>query len=305
MGVIALHHHVVGPSQASEAIGQHGDALAVLPYLPIVAIAALVSIDLAARLDVPGAGGLLARYQRAPWSRKLAALLMAVSGTVHLAIAPAHSDPPLAILFLLDGASYGALVLGALALPRWRSAAAGLLAANLAAYAGCLAAGLESADAVGVGTKVVEGAALTLVVVPPRDLPTLTEVLELVNIAKVYAIAFGVVYTIVGLTGFAVSTTLDTANLVIFPVNVLHNVVHLLVGLAGIAAFLTARSQLYARGMAILFAVLTPAGFLPQPLLGLVPLGGADIVLHALTAILAALAGWAYARPGAVRHVPT
>jgi hypothetical protein len=46
--------------------------------------------------------------------------------------------------------------------------------------------------------------------------------------------------------------------------------------------------------MAVLFAILTVAGFAPQPLLGLIPLGGADIVLHAATALLAAAAGWLY-----------
>jgi len=115
------------------------------------------------------------------------------------------------------------------------------------------------------------------------------------NLSRTYAVAFGVVYTIVGLIGFAVSTTLMTANLVIFPVNVIHNVVHLAVGLLGLGAFLTGRSVLYARVMAVLFAVLTVVGFLPQPFLGLVPLGGADIFLHAMTAILAGVAGWAYA----------
>jgi hypothetical protein len=127
------------------------------------------------------------------------------------------------------------------------------------------------------------------------------------NLSRIYAIAFGAVYTLVGLVGFTVSTTLATANLAVFPVNVLHNVVHLLVGLAGLGAFFTGQTITYARAMAILFAILTVAGFLPQPLLGLVPLGGADILLHAATALLAAAAGWLYrpqtaGRPAAVRR---
>jgi hypothetical protein len=125
------------------------------------------------------------------------------------------------------------------------------------------------------------------------------------NMSRTYAVVFGVVYTIVGLIGFTVSTTLATANLIIFPVNVVHNAVHLAVGLLGIAAFLTARSVLYARVMAVVFAVLVLAGFLPQPLLGLVPLGGLDIVLHALTAILAGVAGWVYASSDGVRRPTT
>lgn len=114
------------------------------------------------------------------------------------------------------------------------------------------------------------------------------------SLAKAYAGAFGVVYSLVGVIGFAVAPTLATGTLILFPVNAVHNAVHLLFGLAGIAALLTGRQVLYARVAAVLFAVITVAGFLPQPLLGLVPLGGPDIVLHALTALLAALAGWFY-----------
>jgi len=195
-------------------------------------------------------------------------------------------------------------------LPRWRPLAALLLVANVAAYAAYVVSGREALDAVGAGTKVVELTALALVAgiasaTSGAAFAREKEVFDPMNLARAYAVAFGVVYTIVGLIGFAVSSTLDTANLIIFPVNVLHNIVHLLVGLLGIGAFLTARSVLYARFMAVLFAVLTVAGFLPQPLLGLVPLGGADIVLHALTAILAGVAGWAYASRGGVREATT
>jgi hypothetical protein len=114
------------------------------------------------------------------------------------------------------------------------------------------------------------------------------------NLARIYAIVFGAVYTLVGLVGFAVAPGLATGTLVVFPVNVLHNVVHLLVGVLGVAAFVTGRTVEYARAMAILFAILAVAGFAPQPLLGLVPLGGSDIALHVATALLGAIAGWLY-----------
>ena len=114
------------------------------------------------------------------------------------------------------------------------------------------------------------------------------------NLSRAYATVFGVVYTLVGVVGLLVAPTLATATLIVFPVNVLHNAVHLLVGVLGIAAVVSNRTVEYARAMAIVFAVLTLAGFLPQPLLGLVPIGGLDIVLHAATAVLAAAAGWLY-----------
>lgn len=121
------------------------------------------------------------------------------------------------------------------------------------------------------------------------------------NVSRIYALAFGAVYTLVGVLGFAVAPTLETHNLIIFPVNALHNGVHLLVGLAGLAAFFTAREVIYGRGMAGLFAVLVIAGLLPQPLLGLVPLGGWDIGLHAATAVLGAVAGFVYTAPARTR----
>ena len=122
------------------------------------------------------------------------------------------------------------------------------------------------------------------------------------NLARIYAIVFGVVYTLVGLIGFAVAPGLATGTLIVFQVNALHNVAHLAVGLLGIAAFMTGRNVEYARVMAVLFAVLTVAGFAPQPLLGLIPIGGLDIPLHAATAMLAAAAGWLYLSRPQARH---
>lgn len=113
------------------------------------------------------------------------------------------------------------------------------------------------------------------------------------SLSKTYAAVFGAVYTLVGILGFFVSTTLATANLIVFPVNVLHNVAHLLViGIPGLVAYFMGWSVAYARAMTVLFAVLVVAGFLPQPFLGIIPLGGWDIALHALSGIAAGAAGW-------------
>ena len=114
-----------------------------------------------------------------------------------------------------------------------------------------------------------------------------------VSLSKSYAVVFGAVYTLVGVLGFLVSTSLATADLIVFPVNVLHNVAHLvLIGIPGLVAYAIGRTVAYARVMAVLFAVLVVAGFFPQPFLGIIPLGGWDIVLHALSGIAAAAAGW-------------
>jgi hypothetical protein len=84
----------------------------------------------------------------------------------------------------------------------------------------------------------------------------------------------------------------------LFPVNWLHNFVHLGVGIAGI---LSARSlgdaRGFARGLAWLYGIFAIMGLIPvlNVGFGLVPLFGHDVWLHAGTAALAAYYG--YGRP--------
>ena len=81
----------------------------------------------------------------------------------------------------------------------------------------------------------------------------------------------------------------------LFPVNILHSLVHIAVGIAGIAASnQSARSTGYARAVAILFGALAVLGLLPvtNTLFGLMPLQGGDVWLHGVTAVAAAYFGW-------------
>jgi hypothetical protein len=104
--------------------------------------------------------------------------------------------------------------------------------------------------------------------------------------------AFGVVFLLVGLLGLVTTPFSMSGELLLglFPVNVLHNLVHLAFGGWGLVASGTPnRATAYCRigGIAYLtlavVGVLTPTGF------GLVPLGGHDIWLHAvLGGVLAA-----------------
>lgn len=114
--------------------------------------------------------------------------------------------------------------------------------------------------------------------------------------ARMFALVFGVVYLLVGLLGFTASASMAAAPLLgLFPVNLLHNLVHILIGLWGLASYRSATGAItYARGLAILYALLTILGLIPatNTLFGLVPIYGADVVLHALTAIIAAYFGW-------------
>lgn len=107
---------------------------------------------------------------------------------------------------------------------------------------------------------------------------------------------FGIVFILIALVGFyagGMSMEADPAVaptiLGIFPVNLLHNIVHLLFGIWGLAA---ARSftgaKQYAQIAGVIYLVLAAVGFISPDGFGFVPLGGNDVWLHvALGAILA------------------
>jgi hypothetical protein len=116
------------------------------------------------------------------------------------------------------------------------------------------------------------------------------------------ALIFGVVFLLVGILGLFVENGMamdaDPATsgqlLGIFPVNLLHNVVHLAFGAWGIAASRsTDASRLYGRIGAGIYAALVVLAFISPALFGLVPIGGDDIWLHALLAAGLAYVGFA------------
>jgi hypothetical protein len=111
-----------------------------------------------------------------------------------------------------------------------------------------------------------------------------------------FALVFGVVYLLVGLLGFTASATMADANLLgLFPVNLMHNIVHIAIGVWGLLSYRSLTGAVtYARGLAIVYALLTILGIIPATnrLFGLAPLYGNDIWLHALTAVIAAYFGW-------------
>jgi hypothetical protein len=152
---------------ASHSMGEHGAALVALLYLPVAVVALLAALQVAADRGVSLARRFMAGLGQLRGAHWLALLLVAVTATVHAALVPALADEPLtAALFCLDAAALGAVCVAGPLLRGWRPLAAVLLAGNLAAYAAYLAAGLETPDAVGLGTKLIEALALVLVLLP-------------------------------------------------------------------------------------------------------------------------------------------
>ena len=82
----------------------------------------------------------------------------------------------------------------------------------------------------------------------------------------------------------------STMLLGLFPVNLLHNLVHLAFGIWGVLAGRGERSSvIYALGSGAAYLLLGVLGMFTDSVLGLVPIGGYDVVLHLVLAV--ALAG--------------
>src|SRR5262245_2451427 len=166
--------HVGQAAQATGAIyaADHAPALVALTVLPVAIMAALTALEAGARGDFFAAARLRAAYLATPPASRLAALGLAISATVHLALALAthYGGVLIAVPFALDAVALLAVAGWAtvLPVPGWRTAGAALLSAGLIAYVMALGMGLEEFDLVGVATKLVELATLGLLIAAAR-----------------------------------------------------------------------------------------------------------------------------------------
>jgi hypothetical protein len=128
--------------------------------------------------------------------------------------------------------------------------------------------------------------------------------------ARRFAMLLGIVFLIVGILAFVPGVVRpDPPNAPpltvhgpghgyifgVFRVNVVHNLVHILFGVLGLAmARNIASAVLYARIVAVAYAVLTVMGVIPglHTTFGLIPIHGLDVMLHALIAIAAIYYGF-------------
>lgn len=116
------------------------------------------------------------------------------------------------------------------------------------------------------------------------------------------ALIFGVVFLLVGVlglfipSGMSMNADMDTSARLfgLFPVNLLHNLVHIAFGVWGIVA---ARSfggaRTFGRVGAVVYALLVVLAFIDPTTFGLVPIGSHDIWLHAILAVGLAYIGFA------------
>ena len=108
------------------------------------------------------------------------------------------------------------------------------------------------------------------------------------TLAQRLAQIFGWGFIVVGIAGFFASGLSMTADhtlaprlLGIFPVNLVHNLVHLLLGAWGVASSRSlGATRAFLMGAGVLYLVLAALGYVAPDGFGLVPLGGPDIGLH-------------------------
>ena len=124
-----------------------------------------------------------------------------------------------------------------------------------------------------------------------------------------FALVAGIVYLALGILGLIpaalVPPPIDAPPtklallygylLGLFPVNIVHTALNLVVGALGLAAWSgRASSMMYARVLAWFFGLLAVMGMLPllNTVFGVMPLHAHNIWLHAITALAAAYVGW-------------
>ena len=117
---------------------------------------------------------------------------------------------------------------------------------------------------------------------------------------KRVAMLFGVAFLIVGVLGFTVPGGMqmgDAANAPklfgLFPVNLLHNLVHILFGVWGLAAARSFSGAVaYCKLGGMIYLALAVIGIVAPTTFGLIPIGGNDVFLHTAIGVLLVWAGF-------------
>ena len=119
---------------------------------------------------------------------------------------------------------------------------------------------------------------------------------------RYFALILGIIYTLVGLLGFipglltipVAGNPPVTFNVLygslfgLFPVNILHTLIHLVIGIWGIIAYRTFESaRAFSLFVGVAFGLLFLMGLIPglETVFGLLPLQGGDIWLHLITSV--------------------
>jgi hypothetical protein len=114
---------------------------------------------------------------------------------------------------------------------------------------------------------------------------------------KKIAVAFGVIFVVVGVLGYVPAFVTDGRLLGLFEVNNLHNLVHLVTGIIAIVVGVSSEraSRMFFRIFGVIYALVALLGIYSgnEPVLGLIANNYADVGLHAVIAVVALYLGFA------------
>lgn len=117
---------------------------------------------------------------------------------------------------------------------------------------------------------------------------------------KRVAMVFGVVFLVVGALGLAATGGMQMGDVRnpaalfgYFPVNLLHNVVHLAFGVWGILAARSFNNSVaYCKLGGFAYLCLAVVGLVEPSFFGLIPIGGNDVFLHTVLGVFLVWAGF-------------
>jgi hypothetical protein len=115
---------------------------------------------------------------------------------------------------------------------------------------------------------------------------------------RIVALVIGIVFSLIGLAGFLVSSSMAKGNLMGFDVDLVHNLIHLITGIAALAAAFMEWSRRFNQIFGIIYLIVGLAGlvypglYFNGLLLGLMHVNAADHVLHLVVGLVAAGVGF-------------
>jgi hypothetical protein len=144
-----------------DTASEHAPAIAATIVLLLSLWFVLRVLSLLTRRRIGWALALVDAYRATSPITRLAALLMLVSGVIHVALIPSHEGMT-GLLFVIDGIGFIVLAVAALFTAWWRRPAVVWLVATIVAYVIWVVAGWETPDQIGIACKLVELVALGL-----------------------------------------------------------------------------------------------------------------------------------------------
>ncbi|HXW76586.1 MAG TPA: DUF4383 domain-containing protein [Candidatus Eremiobacteraceae bacterium] len=122
--------------------------------------------------------------------------------------------------------------------------------------------------------------------------------------AKTIANVFGLIYIVVGIAGFipALGGTMGMTPSTLLGVadtNIIHNIVHLIIGFAGVTMGRTDEgAATYCKTFGVILLLIGVLGFFVPNLFGILPIGGNDPWIHLASGVVLAIGGFATAPSG-------